>query len=212
MLEAIADQQLWFWHAYFGVPGAINDLNVLYGSPLFDDLLMDKAPEASFVVNGKTYVKGYYLADGIYPQWSMFVKAFTIARDQKIMKFKRVQESEKKILKELSESYKSFYQRCDDFYWIDGELYGDWHKTPLYEMYVSMNPNQRYLFEHEVNQHEREIKSQQRIAALEEELEANSNMVDELKRAKSDVDHWRKISTFPVFVLCVMFMLLLVVL
>ncbi|GKA24861.1 ALP1-like protein isoform X1 [Tanacetum coccineum] len=96
MLEAIADQQLWFWHAYFGVPGANNDLNVLYGSPLFDDLLTDKAPEALFAVNGKTYEKGYYLADGIYPQWSTFVKAFTIARDQKIMKFKRVQESARK--------------------------------------------------------------------------------------------------------------------
>ncbi|GKA49423.1 putative nuclease HARBI1 isoform X2, partial [Tanacetum coccineum] len=37
MLEAVADQKLWIWHAYFGVPGANNDLNVLYGSPLFDD-------------------------------------------------------------------------------------------------------------------------------------------------------------------------------
>ncbi|GKA60974.1 RNA-directed DNA polymerase, eukaryota [Tanacetum coccineum] len=63
MFEAVADQQLWFWHAYFGVPGANNDLNVLYGSPLFDDLLTDKAPEAPFVVNRKTYEKGYYLAD-----------------------------------------------------------------------------------------------------------------------------------------------------
>ncbi|GKA80293.1 antagonist of like heterochromatin protein 1-like protein [Tanacetum coccineum] len=36
MLEAVADQKLWIWHAYFGVPGANNDLNVLYGSPLFD--------------------------------------------------------------------------------------------------------------------------------------------------------------------------------
>ncbi|GKA20259.1 hypothetical protein Tco_0700248, partial [Tanacetum coccineum] len=102
--------------------------------------------------------------------------------------------------------------RCDDFYWIDGKLYGDWYKTALYEMYVSMNPNQIDLFEHEVNQHEREIESQQRIVALEEELEANSNTVDELKRAKSDVGRWRKISTFLLFVLCVMFLLLLVVL
>nr|GFC76160.1 hypothetical protein [Tanacetum cinerariifolium] len=63
---------------------------------LFDDLLTDKAPEALFVVNGKTYEKSYYLADGIYPHWSTFVKAFTIARDQKTMEFKRVQESARK--------------------------------------------------------------------------------------------------------------------
>ncbi|GKA47567.1 ALP1-like protein isoform X1 [Tanacetum coccineum] len=96
MLEAVTDQQLWFWHAYFGVPGANNDLNVLYGSPLFDDLIADKAPEAPLQVNKKTYEKCYYLADRIYPQWSTFVKAFSIARDLKTIKFKRVQESARK--------------------------------------------------------------------------------------------------------------------
>ncbi|GKD75621.1 ALP1-like protein [Tanacetum coccineum] len=85
MLEAVADQQLWFWHAYFRVPGENKDLNVLYDSPLLDDLLADKAPETPFQVNGKTYEKCYYLADEIYPQWSTFVKAFSIARDQKAM-------------------------------------------------------------------------------------------------------------------------------
>ncbi|GKE53111.1 ALP1-like protein isoform X1, partial [Tanacetum coccineum] len=57
MLEAVADQKLWIWHAYFGVPGANNDLNVLYGSPLFDDEIADIAPECPFVVNGHTYRK-----------------------------------------------------------------------------------------------------------------------------------------------------------
>ncbi|GKA03588.1 ALP1-like protein isoform X1 [Tanacetum coccineum] len=75
---------------------ANNDLNVLYGSPLFDDVLSDTTPEAPFVVNGRTYKKGYYLADGIYPTWSSFVKTFSIARDEKILKFKRVQESARK--------------------------------------------------------------------------------------------------------------------
>ncbi|GJY26475.1 ALP1-like protein [Tanacetum coccineum] len=52
MLEAVVDQQLWFWHAYFRVPGANNDLNVLYGSPLFDDLLAEKAPFQRLVSQG----------------------------------------------------------------------------------------------------------------------------------------------------------------
>ncbi|GJT56659.1 ALP1-like protein isoform X1 [Tanacetum coccineum] len=96
MLEAVADQKLWIWHAYFGVPGANNDLNVLYGSPLFDAEIADIAPECPFVVNGHTYRKCYYLADGIYPAWSTFVKTFSVARDEKTLKFKRVQEAARK--------------------------------------------------------------------------------------------------------------------
>jgi hypothetical protein len=29
ILEAIADQSLWIWHAFFGLPGGNNDINVL---------------------------------------------------------------------------------------------------------------------------------------------------------------------------------------
>ncbi|GJX48008.1 ALP1-like protein [Tanacetum coccineum] len=47
---------------------ANNDINVLDKSPLFDDLLDDKAHVALYVVNGVGFEKGYYLADGIYPQ------------------------------------------------------------------------------------------------------------------------------------------------
>ncbi|GKE01551.1 ALP1-like protein isoform X1 [Tanacetum coccineum] len=82
--------------AYFGVPGANNDLNVLYGSPLFDDELAGTAPECPFEVNGHIYNKGYYLADGIYPTWSVFVKTFSVAKTEKTLKFKRIQESSRK--------------------------------------------------------------------------------------------------------------------
>ncbi|GJT23658.1 ALP1-like protein isoform X1 [Tanacetum coccineum] len=75
---------------------ANNNLNVLYDSLLFDDVLADTAPEAPFVVNERTYKKGYYLADAIYPTWSTFVKTYSIARDEKTLKFKRIQESSRK--------------------------------------------------------------------------------------------------------------------
>nr|GFA84342.1 protein ALP1-like [Tanacetum cinerariifolium] len=84
---------------YVGAPtavGANNDINVLDNSPLFDNLLEDKAPATPFVVNGVGFEKGYYLADGIYPQWATFVKSFTVANDAKHSYFKKRQESERK--------------------------------------------------------------------------------------------------------------------
>ena len=35
ILEAVASQDLWIWHAFFGLPGSLNDVNVLRRSPLF---------------------------------------------------------------------------------------------------------------------------------------------------------------------------------
>nr|GEW63343.1 protein ALP1-like [Tanacetum cinerariifolium] len=80
----------------FEVVGANNDINVLDNSPLFDDLLNDTAPVVSYVVNGFGYEKGYYLADGIYPQWVTFVKSFTIVNDAKHAYFKKRQECARK--------------------------------------------------------------------------------------------------------------------
>ncbi|GJV91735.1 FAR1-related sequence 5-like protein [Tanacetum coccineum] len=96
MLEAVASHDLWIWHAFFGVAGANNDIYVLDNSSLFDDLLDDKATVAPYVVNGVGFEKGNYLADGIYPQWTTFVKSFTVANDAKHAYFEKRQESARK--------------------------------------------------------------------------------------------------------------------
>ncbi|XP_062086027.1 uncharacterized protein LOC133792121 [Humulus lupulus] len=68
MLEAVVSQDLWIWLAFFGVPVSNNDLNVLNQSPIFTDILQGQAPRVEFTINGTQYNKGYYLADGIYPE------------------------------------------------------------------------------------------------------------------------------------------------
>ncbi|KAD3337034.1 hypothetical protein E3N88_32554 [Mikania micrantha] len=68
ILEAVASQDLWIWHAYFGMPGANNDLNVLNSSPLLNDMENGVFPQSSFFCNDNEYAHGYYLADGIYPE------------------------------------------------------------------------------------------------------------------------------------------------
>ncbi|KAL5767467.1 hypothetical protein ACOSQ2_014250 [Xanthoceras sorbifolium] len=74
ILEAVADYDLWIWHAYFGLPGSNNDINVLEASHLFANLAKGIAHSANYVIQGKEYNTGYYLADGIYPKWSTIVQ------------------------------------------------------------------------------------------------------------------------------------------
>ena len=44
VLEAVATRDLRFWHAYFGCPGALNDLNILDRSPLLENFINNKYP------------------------------------------------------------------------------------------------------------------------------------------------------------------------
>ncbi|KAK1425747.1 hypothetical protein QVD17_21102 [Tagetes erecta] len=96
MLEAVASQDLWIWHAYFGAPGSNNDINVLHRSPLFNDITLGTAPNTSFYLNERLYKYGYYLTDGIYPKWAVFVKAYLYPTEPKEIRFKRVQEGARK--------------------------------------------------------------------------------------------------------------------
>nr|GEY06696.1 hypothetical protein [Tanacetum cinerariifolium] len=68
LLETVASQDLWIWYAFFGVAGSNNNINVLYQSPLFNDLEIELAPKIPFVANRVTYRSGYYLVDGIYAE------------------------------------------------------------------------------------------------------------------------------------------------
>jgi hypothetical protein len=96
ILEAVASHDLWIWHAFFGLPGSLNDINVLRRSPLFDSLTSGTAPQVEYMVNGNKYTMGYYLADGIYPAWATFVKAFQNPQGNKKLHFTKAQEAARK--------------------------------------------------------------------------------------------------------------------
>ncbi|XP_062230284.1 uncharacterized protein LOC133927990 [Phragmites australis] len=74
ILEAVASHDLWIWHAFFDMSGSLNDINVLHQSHLLDDLAVGEAPKVNYTINGHEYTMGYYLADGIYPEWATFGK------------------------------------------------------------------------------------------------------------------------------------------
>nr|XP_017228190.1 PREDICTED: putative nuclease HARBI1 [Daucus carota subsp. sativus] len=96
ILEAIASHDLWIWHAYFGLPGSLNDINVLDRSNLFSEWAEGRAPKVKYTINGHTYDMGYYLADGIYPPYPTFVKTISAPQGNKRKHFAQMQESARK--------------------------------------------------------------------------------------------------------------------
>ncbi|XP_071699637.1 uncharacterized protein [Rutidosis leptorrhynchoides] len=96
MLEVVASYDNWIWHAYFGMAGSNNDLNVLNASPLFDSLLTDTAPQVPYEIGDIDFERGYYLADGIYPSGASLVKGFSSVVDAKRKYFTKKQYAARK--------------------------------------------------------------------------------------------------------------------
>ncbi|KAF8398675.1 hypothetical protein HHK36_014530 [Tetracentron sinense] len=96
ILEAVVSYDLWIWHAFFGLPRSHNDINVLERSSVFTDLADGCIAAVNYSVNGNDYAMGYYLADGIYPQWSTFVKTISSPQGNKQKYFAAAQESARK--------------------------------------------------------------------------------------------------------------------
>ncbi|KAL9669160.1 hypothetical protein QQ045_006702 [Rhodiola kirilowii] len=118
ILEAVASYDTWIWHNFIGVPRAQNDLNVLYQSDIFNPLLAEICQEVTYKVNGSTYNHGYYLADGIYPRYSSFVK--TIPNPQT--------DAEKLFLKKQESYHKGvlgFYSLVGQYFVIQEEFVED---------------------------------------------------------------------------------------
>ena len=87
VLEAVASHNLRIWHAFFGTPGALNDINVLHRSHLFDSLLSGASDSIEYTINGHHYQTGYYLCDSIYPPWSTLHQKFFCALSGKCFHF-----------------------------------------------------------------------------------------------------------------------------
>jgi len=51
----VALYDFWIWHAFFGCPEILNDLNILNHSPIFKNSIEDRAPKCEYIVNGHKY-------------------------------------------------------------------------------------------------------------------------------------------------------------
>ncbi|XP_019184650.1 PREDICTED: uncharacterized protein LOC109179606 [Ipomoea nil] len=75
VLEAIADYELWTWHAHFGLPGSNNDINVLEASHLFANIANPLGPKKKlFAMMQETCRKDVECAFGVVQSRFAIVK------------------------------------------------------------------------------------------------------------------------------------------
>ncbi|XP_061962463.1 uncharacterized protein LOC133682951 [Populus nigra] len=105
--KVVASQDLLIWHAFFGMHGSLNDINVLDWSPILAALAESRTARVNYTINGHEYIMGYYLADEIYPNWSSFVKTIPRPLGAKRKYFASKQESARKDVEQAFEVLQS---------------------------------------------------------------------------------------------------------
>lgn len=96
-LEAICDRRLWIWHAFFGMPGCLNDINVVEASPLLEKISSGVfPPPCEFRLAGTRRNKPYWFADGIYPKAPFFMSSIQEPSSNKEKLYAKIQEAVRK--------------------------------------------------------------------------------------------------------------------
>jgi hypothetical protein len=98
VLEAVADLDLRIWHADFGTPGSVNDITITWRSPLVTAFANGTFPPRGFnyMLQGRRGIRPYFLDDGIYPEWPLFLKTIPTPSTPKARLFAKKQESFRK--------------------------------------------------------------------------------------------------------------------
>jgi hypothetical protein len=103
VVEALADYNLYVWHAVFGYPGTLNDINIWDTSYLLQSLCNGSfgGLDFPFPIGGEMFHELWVLVDGIYPSLARFVKPISVPVGKREELFAVWQESTRKTIERL---------------------------------------------------------------------------------------------------------------
>ncbi|XP_071740987.1 uncharacterized protein [Rutidosis leptorrhynchoides] len=79
-----------------GIRGMIGNIDCMHWEWKNCPVAWQERLPSPFTINGHDYTHGYYVADGIYPDWATLIKAYQSPTDEPSTKFTRFQESARK--------------------------------------------------------------------------------------------------------------------
>lgn len=116
ILEAICDADLYIWYHFFGEPGSLNDLNILDKSTIVEAIVSGKMdlrlpPHLEYTINSTRRNYLYFLVDGIYPAWPIFIS--TISRAQPGTKDKYFASTQEAVRKDIERAFGVLVKQYD---------------------------------------------------------------------------------------------------
>lgn len=125
VLEAIADPDLYIWYHFFGEAGSLNDINILNKSSIVAAIL-----DGSFDLKIPPYTIGnctrdwlYFLVDGIYPPYSIFINTFNHPINEREKYFATCQEACRKDIERafgtLVQQFQILQRPLRNWLWTD---------------------------------------------------------------------------------------------
>lgn len=88
-------------------------------------------------------------------------------------------------------------RKCGSFYWLDSEVNHEWYKMVLYELYSSLNQDQRQIYHNMIN-------NRMRVEDLETEVQ---KLQLELKKTRSKWIFYRKCCFLLVILMLVVWLM-----
>ena len=92
ILEAVASYDAWKWHAFVGMPGTLNDINVLNCSPFLVKVICGKFSKPPYTLHRTERTNAYFLAfTHNCPVWSKLYRSLVLLPSNTLPKGKKEQ-------------------------------------------------------------------------------------------------------------------------